>query len=278
MNMIIDSIKRHILHIAHNSTANKKIDPEIHHFTAHRGLSGKYPENTVQAFKAASAEKFKAIETDIWEVPDFYDRGYDELGFVIMHNDDLSGMCGTKAKIPVRALSSAVISDYLIIKGKGNREDTDYTIPTLDVFLDIMNENDKELVIELKDEDISSEGAMKLIRLLKKGGFAERTVLASFHKRTLLTLQSITSADDGFRFQKFIGSRDRARIEKEIAWADYNDMDIVSVKDSLLTKKVFDRIKARGMSVEVWVVDDRYEAAEMIRRGVDRITTNDILW
>ena len=276
--MIFDRIKKRISSIMRETTENKNIDPDIHHFTAHRGLSGRYPENTVQAFRAASAERFKAIETDIWEVPDFYDRGYDELGFVIMHNEDISGMCGTKAKVPIRELTSAIISNYLITKGKGNREDIDYTIPTLDDFLDIMSENDKELVIEIKDDDISYEGAAKLIRLLKDEDLADRTVLASFHKRSLLTLQGITDEDDGFRFQKFIGARDRGRVDKEIAWADYNDMDIISIKNTLLTKKVFDSIKKRGMQVEVWVVDDRYEAADLIRKGVDRITTNEVLW
>ena len=90
-------------------------------------------------------------------------------------------------------------------------------------------------------------------------------MLASFHKRSLLTLQGITDEDDGFRFQKFIGARDRGRVDKEIAWADYNEMDIIS-------------IKKRGMQVEVWVVDDRYEAADLIRKGVERITTNEVLW
>lgn len=274
--MIVSRLRELFRQIKHYSTEDRSIDPENHHFTAHRGLSGQYPENTVQAFLAASGERFKAIETDIWEVPDFYDKSGGELGFIIMHNADLSGMCG--AKVPVRALSSAVISDYLITKGKGNRDDTDYRIPTLFDFLVIMKTNDKELIIEIKDSDISHEGAQKLIRLLEREGLAPRTVLGSFHRKSLATLMSITDENDGFRFLKFIGARDRAKIEDEIGWSADNGIDIISIKSSLLTKKIYDRIRSCGMLIEVWVVNDRAEAADLIRRGIDRITTNEVLW
>ena len=252
------------------------IDPDRYHFTAHRGLSGMYPENTVQAFRAAAQERFKAIETDIWEVRDFYESDDAGPGFVIMHNGDTSGMCDVK--VPVGQLTSAIISDYLITKGKGNRSDTDYTIPTLEDFLDIMKESDKELIIEIKDPDISHEGAIKLIRLLTEEGFAKRTVFGSFYKKSLLTLQAVTDESDGFRFQKFIGTRDRARISQEIDWSINSGMDIVSIKGSLLTKKLLSTVKAAGLQTEVWVINDRYEAADFLKRGVDRITTNELLW
>ena len=252
------------------------VDPETHHFTAHRGLSGRYPENTVHAFIAAADERFKAIETDIWEVPGFFERVDDRTGFVIMHNGDLSRMCGVD--LPVKELTQSVADTIRISGGNGNRADIEYTIPTLEDFLEIMQRCDKEIVLEIKDEDISREAAEKLIAVLDEGGSGGRAVLGSFHKRSLTTLKDILDGRDDYAFTKFIGTRDKLTVDEQIKWSADHGIDIISMRKTMITDKILTDIKSYGMKLETWVVNDAAEAETLFARGVDRITTNDVLW
>lgn len=53
-------------------TVRKNLNPDKYWFTAHRGYSGSFPENTMSSLSEATKHKFKAVETDIWENKNFY--------------------------------------------------------------------------------------------------------------------------------------------------------------------------------------------------------------
>ena len=53
-------------------TVRRNLNPDKYWFTAHRGYSGAFPENTMSSLSEATKHKFKAVETDIWENKNFY--------------------------------------------------------------------------------------------------------------------------------------------------------------------------------------------------------------
>lgn len=259
-----------------------QLDPSKMWFTAHRGYSGKYPENTLQSYAAAVAQGYSGIETDIWENNTFYsDEEAEQEGktnpeFVIMHDATLKRMCGKSDN--VSALTSQNLADYPITGGNGNDPATTYKIPLLEEYIDQVSSSGKTLVIEMKDKDISDAAVTKLLNLLDSKGVSSRTHIISFEKQSLLNVKAKLGKRKDIKLVRLLGARDKGNFEDEIDWCADNGMNEVSISDDYLTDDYIQTIKDYGMLVGVWVVDDRFKAADFLRRGCDHVTTNTVMW
>ena len=99
---------------------------------AHRGLHNEtYPENSIGAFENAMNHGF-AIELDV--------RLLKDNTVVVFHDDNLYRMCGEN--IELKDLTLAELEKYKLYK-------TNYTIPTLQEVLDLIN-GKTPIMIELK--------------------------------------------------------------------------------------------------------------------------------
>lgn len=259
-----------------------QLDPSKMWFTAHRGYSSKYPENTLQSYAAAAAQGFSGIETDIWENNTFYSEeeveqdGKTNPEFVIMHDSTLQRMCGKSGKVSI--LNSQNLADYPITGGNGNNAATTYKIPLLEEYINQVSSSGKTLIIEMKDKDISEAAVTKLLNLLDSKGVASRTYIISFEKKSLLNVKAKLGKRTDIKLTRLLGARDQGNFEAEIDWCADNGMNEVSISDDYITDDYIQTIKDYGMMVGVWVVDDRFKAADFLRRGCDHVTTNTVMW
>lgn len=261
--------------------------PESVKRIAHKGLSGRYPENTKEAFAAAAEAGFDAVETDVWEVPGFYDDG--RTGFVLMHDSDLKRMCG--ADVKVKDLTEETIHDHPITAGNGNDSRQSYFIPTLQEYIRIMKDTDMELHIELKDDDISRQGARLIIDMLRKAAVLQRTCFISFSRKSLETVMGVCndqgSEDDAVsgventsrmsHYGLLVGLRNKGRIGDCINWCIDKGVGYMGIRYSLYTDKVADRLKSCGITAGVWAADDEKKVSKAVKRGAGCVTVDDII-
>ena len=122
----------------------------------HRGYSAKYPENTLEAFKAAFDVGADGVELDI--------RFTKDKHIVILHDEDLKRLFGIEKK-----LSEMNFCEVQEIT-KERR------IPRLDEVLDLVPE-DRWVIVEMKEEEPAVHAVYKILSRKME----ERTIFSSFN-------------------------------------------------------------------------------------------------
>ncbi|MDR1025773.1 MAG: hypothetical protein LBL47_00070, partial [Lactobacillus sp.] len=139
---------------------------------AHRGISHKYPENTLVSFKAAStAPCFWGIETDVQETSD---------GKIVVFHDE---------KLDDKTNGNGLIADYTFEyldknifynnNVNGLEQYPKERIPLFEEYLDICIDKQKVPYIELKH--LSSSGIDTILGLLKAKKLNGKCVFSSFN-------------------------------------------------------------------------------------------------
>lgn len=250
------------------------LDPARVHFTAHRGAAAFHTENSMEALRWAASEKYRAVETDIHEAPDFYPEEEDpekRTEFVVMHDSDLSRMTGN-------SWSVSELNEHSI-RGV-SLPGSEAGIPRLEDYLDIMKDSDQELYIELKDRDLSKTGAARLMDLLAESGLGERIILISFYFEPLIKAFEEADIREGARRVRFglLASPKVNGLKGIEAALDLPWLSLISVRKDLLTAPLAEVIHAAGKHLEAWVCDRPEEVREAVKNGADRITTNQKFW
>lgn len=143
---------------------------------AHRGLSVKYPENTMEAFRAAASCGVDQIETDV--------RMTKDRELIIMHD----------AKVDRTTDGSGFVHDFTLseIKRldagvKAGAEFTGYRVPAFREFLSLCREYDVPTIdVELKEypengnDEIAYECCDRAIEMIEEFGYGDRCVLNTF--------------------------------------------------------------------------------------------------
>ena len=145
---------------------------------AHRGLSAKYPGNTLPAFEAAAVCGCDQVETDV--------RITSDGALVTIHDADVkattngSGLVRNMTFTELRELSAH----------EGMEEFEGVKIPSFEEFLDVMRRYDmRTLDVELKeypqdwDDDTPYRVCDRVVDMLKAFGFENRYVLNTFSGR-----------------------------------------------------------------------------------------------
>lgn len=147
---------------------------------AHRGFKGKYPENTMLAFKKAMEAGADAIELDVHLTKD------DEL--VIIHDETVdrttngSGFVKDMTLEELKNLSASVLF----------KEEEIQTIPTLKEYLDYAKANNIPTNIELKNSMIEYKDIeQKVYDMLVEYNLVETTIISSFNHESLVRMKKI---------------------------------------------------------------------------------------
>lgn len=223
--------------------------PEVR-WIAHRGLSSKYLENTVKAYKAAAKLPFFGIETDIHLTLDnipitHHDHNLARLSNNTSHLKDLS------------------FSDLKSIKLKDN-----YQIPTLKEYLKIVKSNHKVAVIEFKPTFTSSQIQLILDHISSHINL-NQVIIISFH---LDNLKKIRQKHPDMTLQYLTDKFDKDTLKLlRTHKIDY------SIHHSVLNHKIVQTIHQAGLKVATWTVNYLEDAIRLIEMGVDYITTDGIL-
>lgn len=222
--------------------------PEVR-WIAHRGLSSKYLENTVKAYKAAAKLPFFGIETDIHLTLD---------NIPITHHDhNLARLSNNTSH-----LKDLTFSDLKSIKLKDK-----YQIPTLKEYLKIVKSNHKVAVIEFKPTFTSSQIQLILDHISSHINL-NQVIIISFH---LDNLKKIRQKHPDMTLQYLTDKFDKDTLKLlRTHKIDY------SIHHSVLNHKIVQTIHQAGLKVATWTVNYLEDAIRLIEMGVDYITTDGI--
>ena len=238
-----------------------QLDAAQFRLEAHRGISDRFPENTVLSFKeAAGIECYGGIETDVQMTSDGV--------LVIMHDDKLDRTTDATGRV----------SDYrwrrlrrFHIDG-GNGWDDRYAgkcrIPTFEEYLDIMAACGKTPYVELKR--LSPEGIERTVRMLHDKGFDGKYVLTSFDKDYLLHARKFTDAPLEYMQGKISDGYVKDCLDNGF---------IIRPSVKALSKEAVDELHRLGLRVEAFglAVGDSATLSGLIAWGVEGVTCNDWL-
>ena len=225
---------------------------------AHRGYSGKYPENTMLAFEGALKLSVNGIELDVHKTKD---------GKLAAIHDE---------SIDRTFLGNGLVKDYdlrdlkkLENRDEKFRENIDSIIGTLEeVILLVSFKDDFVLNIELKTDEIHYEGIEKdVLEMLDSYDMIENTIISSFNHESLKICKKINkNIKTAVLYSEPI--EDIVNYAKELGvYAIHPDYKLV---DKSLIKKCHEN----NILVNAYTVNEKEDIERLIEEGIDGIITD----
>jgi glycerophosphoryl diester phosphodiesterase len=225
----------------------------------HRGFSGKYPENTMLAFKKAVTEaKVDGIELDVHLSKD------DKL--VIIHDE----------KVDRTTDGTGFVRDFTLAELKrlqaGARFKDMYGkvgIPTLEEYCSFIKDYDVVTNIEIKTnlfwyDDIER----KTYDMLAKYGLLDRIIISSFNHSSVILMKEIDKKIPCGLLVEACGLGNVGAYANKLG-VEYYHPDI-----STLTKAEVHDCKDHGVGLNVWTVNDMQTLTDSVDWQVDGIISN----
>lgn len=232
-----------------------KITKNSTKIVAHRGLSGIETENTNAAFVAAANRSYYGIETDIHRTADGR--------FVVSHDYNLTLIAGLD--IPVESTNLSDLQSIILFDKDGSKNREDLRVSVLENYLSICKKYGKHCVLELK-LDFTDDEISQIIDIVKSFDYLENVTFISFFYSNITKIREICPEQSvQFLFSKYDDTIFPMLIEAKI------DVD---VHYQVLTQEMVSMLHENGLKVNCWTVDDKEKAEELVKWGVDYITTN----
>ena len=235
---------------------------------AHRGWSAVYPENTMEAFKAAVELNVDQIETDVRITKD------GEL--VLMHDAKVDRTTDGTGKVCDMTLAELKALDAGIKKGEQFRG---ARVPTFVEFMDLVRDlPDMTVDIELKEyptegwEETSYSVCDRVLKLVDEYGYTDRCVINTFSGK----LHEYIYKKYGKKYRQHVYFPQRHLGETTIDPYSYGYcVCMFGDGDIMATKKEFEDMRARG--VRTWAgagVKDAQGVDMAADHGAELITCN----
>lgn len=229
---------------------------------AHRGFSGKYPENSRAAFEAAFKLKgCDGVESDVHLTKDGEP--------VIIHDDlvdrttDGKGMVCDYTFKEIRKLDCG---------GWFNKEFSGERIMHLDELIELMLEHDSTMNIEIKNYLVFYEGIEEIVlKSIDKYKARDKIFLSSFNHFAMNISKKIDpQIRTGYLMEypmiaadNYVAENGMDAFHPAYQWLFYkNDPDIVA------------RMQSRGINVNTWTVNEKADMQACVDLGVNGIITN----
>ena len=224
---------------------------------AHRGISGLECENTCAAFVAAGNHSYYGIETDVHVTADGH--------FAVIH-DSRTGKV-SDVDLPVEGSTWEELSKVQLYSRGRQVSPTrrDLVIPDLADYIRICQFYGKIAVLELKKR-IQTEDIRRIVEHIRDLGYLEETLFISFKWENMLDLREMLPNQE-LQFLVNNWEDDLPSRLKE------NRLDLDICYTALTAERVAE-LHAHGIKVNCWTCDDPADAEELIRWGVDYITSN----
>jgi glycerophosphoryl diester phosphodiesterase len=221
---------------------------------AHRGASGKYPENSRLAFEKAIAAGADMIELDCQLTADGH--------VVVFHDERLARTTGARGKVQDKTLEQLRKLDIGKWRKPAFRGEK---ILTLEEALEIFAGN-VDLCLEIKTTAAASAGIeIKLLFILSHYDYLERTTISSFDYRSLARVRDLApEATLGLIYGAGIKDDPLAAAERLAAAS-------VHVQKQLAGRELLDQAWQAGLDVYVWTVNDLREMESFAALGVQGI-------
>ena len=235
---------------------------------AHRGLSAKYPENTLEAFKAAIDAGVDQIETDV--------RCSKDGVLVLIHDETVDRTTDGTGFVKDKTYSELAVLEAGAIKNV-----TGYKIPTLRELMELVKDHPTiTLDIELKvypnenQEKYAYEVCDKTLAMIDEYGFTDRIVVNSFHSGLL---EYVNKKHPGkYKFHVYYPhNRNISPTIFPYSYAYCSCMFREQENEIMASKEIFDIMIKNG--VQPWAgasVKDEQTVDIAIQRGAYLITCN----
>ena len=212
-------------------------------FIAHRGYSGKYRENTAEAFEMAVRAGFGGIETDVRRTKDGV--------LVCCHNSEASYADGT-----VMEVAEHTFADLTAKPLYNPFTDTDLRLCSFEEYLRICHEGNVIAVIELKGT-YTPEQIDQVFDMADAIHGLSRCQLQSFHE------ENLEKAHERFPALTVVYT---CGGHEEYLEQCLKKGFMIAADQGGLTRETVDRFHEAGIMVDVWTVnrvDDLKRAREM---------------
>ncbi|MFH8750953.1 glycerophosphodiester phosphodiesterase family protein [Streptomyces rimosus] len=241
---------------------------------AHRGASAYAPENTLAAVDAAADLGFAWVENDVQRTKD------GEL--VILHDTSLARTTNVEQVFPGRAPWN--VADFTLAEieklDAGSWFGPKFTgerVPTLEDYMDTVEDNDQNLLLEIKSPELYPGIERQILKELREDGWLDRD-----HVKRRLVVQSF-SADSVKKVHSlrpdiktgFLGTPAVAELPKYAAFADQINPQYKSIDAGYVAS--VHKVKGphgRPLEVFTWTIDDAANAVKAAGQGVNGIISN----
>ena len=223
---------------------------------AHRGFSGKYPENTMLAFRKAYEAGCDGIELDIQMTKDH------EL--VIIHDETVDRTSDHTGWIKDYTLQELYGFDFSYhFKEMGFQK-----IPTLREYLNWVKDTDLITNIELKTGIVDYPGIEKAVYdLICQYHLQKKVILSSFNHFSVLRMKEL----DHDLVCGFL--TECCMIHPEVYTAHYR-VEAYHPQFTSLDEPTVHDLHDRGIMINSWTVNTDEDITRMIQYGIDGIIGN----
>ncbi len=230
--------------------------------TAHRGNSGEFVENTIPAFVSGIELGVDWLELDIFRTKD---------GMLVVVHDKTTARVGDKELDVLEAtfaelLSVDVATDFRRRTGKTLEECPRASIPLLEDVLQLVIKQDKTRVSLQPKMDCVAD----TIELVKRLG-AERWV--GFNDGNLQFMAEAKRLAPAVTI--FWDRGPDTDIDADIQIATEHGFDSLVINHRGITAEKIQKIKAAGLEMGAWTVNDPAQMTNLLQMGVERIYTDE---
>ncbi len=232
---------------------------------AHRGFSGRYPENTLLSIEKAIELGVDYVEIDTWLSPDHE--------VLVIHDRKLSRTTNGRGVITKKTCSQ--IRKYRIKNGG-------YRIPLLQEVFPLLKKRTK-LNIEIKN----MWAAKPVADLIKKYKMQNKVMVSSGNvlalqviKKELPSLETayVFFVSSNYKWDYFVTSIAKLSFKLThfyvIMLAKNAKADYVNLSYPFSTKKFIRKLHKKGFKVGVWTVNTKPLMKQLIKHKADSIITN----
>jgi glycerophosphoryl diester phosphodiesterase len=218
---------------------------------AHRGASGRAPENTLAAFRRAIEERADMVELDVQESSDGV--------VVVVHDSDLMKVGGSPLVIwetPAAELRQVDIGSRF------SSEFGDERVPTLAEALAVCK-GKVRVDIELKSYGHDDRLEERVVELVESAGVEDQVVTMSLDHDMVRTMERLRPEWT-------------AGVLTARAMGDLTEMpaDFLAVQVGMATRRFVRRAHRAGKAVYVWTLNDPAQMLEAMAVGVDGLITD----
>ncbi|MFZ5443619.1 MAG: glycerophosphodiester phosphodiesterase [Myxococcota bacterium] len=223
----------------------------------HRGASADFPENTLEAFRGAVAQRADGVELDVMKC------ATGEL--VVCHDEWLDRLAGLHWEVlttPWRKLERVDVGSRLGFAPA--------RLPLLDEVLDALPAS-MAINVELKCETIDDHGlSLDVAQRIVDRRLPERVFLSSFNPYCLVRVAHVFP----HLRRGYLIDPDKAWAPQAWFWLPITALTSVHPHFSQATPERVNRWHQQGWEVAVWTVDDVDEARRLRAMGVEWVITN----
>ncbi|MGG1660391.1 glycerophosphodiester phosphodiesterase [Brevibacillus sp. NRS-1366] len=224
---------------------------------AHRGASGHFPENTMEAFHAAVRRRADGIELDVQLSQD--------NKLVVIHDHQLDRT--TSGTGLVRSHTLQELRRFRADKDSQSRS-SKARIPTLREVFQTFSDTPLRFIIEMKNFLLNQPHLEEMvIEQIRRFQLTERTIISSFNFDSLLRIKKIDPLQTTGLL--YVGP-----LAKPWEVAERYKADQIHVPNDQLNADTIKQAHKHGLSVLGWTVNSGRQLQEAFELGVDGVITN----